>query len=93
MKKGALLEGVSWLETLASAQCGAHHPDDIDPERERVAKLAQALRDFVVDHDPGLRDKFAAAALNGMLTDSSTPDGLAERSWDIADAMLKKRNT
>jgi len=44
--------------------------------------------------DMRLRDYFAAKALAGMLADSTlyaTPDEFAERSYQLADAMLKAR--
>ena len=40
-----------------------------------------------------LRDLFAMNALNGMLASDYSIDGIAERSYMIADAMLEARRT
>ena len=40
-----------------------------------------------------LRDLFAMNALNGMLANDYSIDGIAERSYMIADAMLEARRT
>lgn len=97
MTKDELIEGVTWLEELASAQCGAGHPDEVDKNREEVAELAKALRDFVILGAPpeGLREKFAGDALSNMATPCSEADRLtyAKAAWGFADAMLKTRNT
>ena len=50
----------------------------------------------VTPYNPGmtLRDYFAAAALQGMLSEPSlkaTPEEFASKSYELADAMLKAR--
>lgn len=66
--------------------------EDVEAVREHLA----AIRDVVEDIEPqSQRDQLAALAMNGLLAGGQYVTGnerlIAERSYKLADAMLRER--
>jgi hypothetical protein len=66
------------------------HLELIDKQAKLLEKMMQPT--IVVTHRT-LRDQFAMAALNGLVSRYGTlsPDGIAETAYDLADAMMEAR--
>lgn len=73
---------------------------DEDPEwltrsKEVIAKSARSMEEAMEKEEERLRDEFAKAALQGPLADSEYglgSVGMANRCYDIADAMMQERS-
>lgn len=69
--------------------------DDVDAEVKKARDDVAEFSALMSDHRAHLRDTFAAAALTGLLADSTVDFKVAEtyatKSYEMADAMLKAR--
>ena len=61
------------------------------PKKRKVVTEKVAIS-WITGEEPTLRDRFAMAALTGLLGYSiSTPKVYAQESYEFADAMLEER--